>query len=232
MSSGGPQKVIVADDDMEILKSLKHLLEEKGYDVRVAFDGEAALRLCEKHLPDLLISEIALEGIDGLTLLQKIRQNPRTAHTKMVILTHDFMEGNEVRAFDLGVNDFLYKPLRPKAFLLRLEKKFNRPRQQDQALSTLKINGLLLDSEKSTLIQNEKAIRLPRRTFELFFFLAQNPGVVYERSELLERIWGEGVNISGRTVDVHIRKIREKIGNDYITTFKGIGYKFNKQMSV
>ncbi|MGB5979072.1 MAG: response regulator transcription factor, partial [Cyclobacteriaceae bacterium] len=183
--------------------------------------------LCEKHLPDLLISEIDLEIIDGLTVLQKVRQNPRLARTKVFILTDVIIEGNEVRAFELGVNDYLYKPFRPKAFLLRLEKKLARLQKKEEALSTLKINDLLLDPERNTLTRNEEVIRLPRRTFELFFFLAQNAGVVYNRQELLETIWGEGTNISGRTVDVHIRKIREKAGNDYIMTFKGIGYKFN-----
>ncbi|MFA0964231.1 response regulator transcription factor [Roseivirga sp. BDSF3-8] len=227
MSSLGTQKVIVADDDTYTLKKIKHLLEGEGYDVRVAFDGEAALRLCDKYQPDLLISEINIDGLDGLSLLQKIRQNHRLDNMKVIILTSSHKEGNEVRAFDLGANDFLYKPLRPNAFILRMKRKLATTKEEKKALSILRINGLELDSDNGTLIKDQAPIPMPRRTFELLFFLAQNPGVVYNRFELLDRIWGNDATINGRTVDVHIRKIREKVGRDYIVTFKGIGYKFN-----
>jgi two-component system alkaline phosphatase synthesis response regulator PhoP len=165
--------------------------------------------------------------MDGVEACRQIRAMPELANTFIVFLTARAEEYSEVAAFDVGADDYILKPIKPRALMSRISALFRRDSQKKTSNSQIKIGNLLIDRTSYTIKIEGKEINLPKKEFELLFFLAQNPNKVYSRDELLQNIWGSDVYVLARTVDVHIRKVREKIGEDYITTVKGVGYKFN-----
>ena len=220
--------VLLADDDKDNLKRLKVALESMGCDVRIAFDGLHARELCLKYVPDLLITEISLDGMDGISLTHELRRDQQFDHISIIILTSREEEYTEVAAFEAGATDYLVKPLRRQAFFRRVERlKIRHQGRQKDTPASLSFGNIALDKKGQQVQIGEQQIRLPKKTFELLYFLAQNPKVAFGRDELLRNIWARERDISPRTVDVHIRKIREKTGLDLITTIKGIGYKMN-----
>ncbi|HAA10984.1 MAG TPA: DNA-binding response regulator [Cytophagales bacterium] len=223
--------VILADDDKDNLKRLKIALEDLGCDVRIAFDGLQAKELCAKYRPDLLITEISLEGLDGISLTHELRKDPQYDHLAIVILTSRDEEYTEVAAFEAGATDYLVKPLRKQAFFRRIQRLKSRQRSSmGQEPVLIELGRVQIDKRNQRLQVGDRRIRLPKKTFELLYFLAKNPNVAFGRDELLRQIWARERDISQRTVDVHIRKIREKTGIDLITTIKGVGYKLNQSL--
>jgi two-component system alkaline phosphatase synthesis response regulator PhoP len=227
MGNKPSQKVLVVDDEEPILELLKYNLEKQGYDVRTAIDGQVAVDTARKFHPDLVLLDIMMPKMDGVEACRQIRAIPELANTFIVFLTARSEEYSEVAAFDVGADDYITKPIKPRALMSRISALFRRDSKKKSSSNQIKIGDLLIDRTSYTIKLNGREISLPKKEFELLFFLAQNPNKVFSRDDLLQNIWGSDVYVLARTVDVHIRKVREKIGDDYITTVKGVGYKFN-----
>lgn len=221
------QKVLVVDDEEPILELLKYNLEKQGYDVRIAIDGQVGVDIARKFHPDLVLLDIMMPKMDGVEACRQIRAMPELANTFVVFLTARAEEYSEIAAFDVGADDYILKPIKPRALMSRISALFRRESKKKNTSSQIKIGDLLIDRTSYTIKLKGREISLPKKEFELLFFLAQNPNKVFSRDDLLQNIWGSDVYVLARTVDVHIRKVREKIGDDYITTVKGVGYKFN-----
>src|ERR1044071_1878695 len=221
------QKVLVVDDEEPILELLKYNLEKQGYDVRTAIDGQVAVDTARKFHPDLVLLDIMMPKMDGVEACRQIRAIPELANTFIVFLTARSEKYSEVAAFDVGADDYITKPIKPRALMSRISALFRRDSKKKSSSNQIKIGDLLIDRTSYTIKVKDREISLPKKEFELLFFLAQNPNKVFSRDDLLQNIWGSDVYVLARTVDVHIRKVREKIGDDYITTVKGVGYKFN-----
>ena len=218
--------VLLADDNLESLKNLKGLLEKEGYDVRVAFDGKQAHYLARKFSPDVVIADVKLPEMDGFSLCQALRQEPEFQTTLIILLSETNNEWEEMTAFDCLANAYLSKPLKSLAFLSRLKGLLRRKPNQVPRQLVLDSGKLVVEPTTSSLQVEGNDIHLPSKTFEIFMFLASNPETVYSRDELLLHLWGSDDEINARTIDVHIRKIRQKMGERYIHTIKGVGYKF------
>ncbi len=227
MGSKPSQKVLVVDDEEPILELLKYNLEKQGYEVKTATNGQIALEVAKKFHPDLVLLDIMMPKMDGVEACRHLRAMPELANTFIVFLTARAEEYSEVAAFDVGADDYILKPIKPRALMSRISALFRRESKKSTASAQITIGDLVIDRTSYTVKVKGKEINLPKKEFELLYFLAQNPNKVFNRDDLLQNIWGSDVYVLARTVDVHIRKVREKIGDDYITTVKGVGYKFN-----
>lgn len=220
-------RVLVVDDEEPILELLKYNLEKNGYEVRTAIDGIKAVDIAKKFVPDLVLLDIMMPKIDGVETCRLIRELPELQKTFVVFLTARSEEYSEVAAFDVGADDYIMKPIKPRALMSRISALFRRDSKKVTPSSIITIGDLIIDRISYTIKVKDAEINLPKKEFELLHFLAQNPNKVFSREDLLQNIWGSDVYVLARTVDVHIRKVREKIGDDYITTVKGVGYKFS-----
>lgn len=229
MGNKPAQKVLVVDDEEPILELLKYNLEKQGYDVRTATDGQGAVDVAKKFHPDLVLLDIMMPKVDGVEACRQLRAMPELVNTYIVFLTARAEEYSEVAAFDVGADDYILKPIKPRALMSRISALFRRDSSKKNTSSQIKVGDLVIDRTSYTVRLKGKEIALPKKEFELLFFLAQNPNKVFSRDDLLQNIWGADVYVLSRTVDVHIRKVREKIGDDCIATVKGVGYKFNIQ---
>jgi two-component system alkaline phosphatase synthesis response regulator PhoP len=221
------QKVLVVDDEEPILELLRYNLEKQGYDVKIASDGFIGVELAKRFHPDLVLLDIMMPKMDGVETCRQLRAIPELQNTYIVFLTARSEEYSEVAAFDVGADDYITKPIKPRALMSRISALFRRDSKKKSTATQISIGNLVIDRTSYTIKVKGKEISLPKKEFELLFFLAQNPNKVFSRDDLLQNIWGSDVYVLARTVDVHIRKVREKIGDDYITTVKGVGYKFN-----
>ncbi|SFG98587.1 two-component system, OmpR family, alkaline phosphatase synthesis response regulator PhoP [Algoriphagus hitonicola] len=219
-------KVLVVDDEPDIVEILKYNLQKEGYDVATAEDGIKGVKTASKFLPDVILLDIMMPNQDGVETCLQLRQIPELKNTFIIFLTARMEEYSEVAAFDVGADDYITKPIKPRALMSRIAALFRRESKKEQEQSQIKIRDLIIDRGSYTIEKSGKTITLPKKEFELLYFLAKNPNMVFSRDELLQNIWGSDVFVLARTVDVHIRKVREKIGDDYITTVKGVGYKF------
>jgi two-component system alkaline phosphatase synthesis response regulator PhoP len=220
-------RVLVVDDEEPILELLKYNLEKEGYEVRTAADGMKAVEIARKFLPDLVLLDIMMPKMDGVETCRQIRQIPELGKTFIVFLTARSEEYSEVAAFDVGADDYITKPIKPRALTSRISALFRREIKNASPVETIEVGNIRIDRSSYTVHVNHREVNLPKKEFELLYFLAQNPNKVFTREDLLQNIWGSDVYVLARTVDVHIRKVREKIGEDYITTVKGVGYKFS-----
>ncbi|MFM9841307.1 MAG: response regulator transcription factor [Cyclobacteriaceae bacterium] len=227
MANKPTQKVLVVDDEESILELLKYNLEKQGYDVRTAGEGAEGVEIAKKFHPDLVLLDIMMPKMDGVEACRQIRAMPELVNTFIVFLTARAEEYSEIAAFDGGADDYILKPIKPRALMSRISAIFRRDSKKKTTSTQIKVGDLVIDRTSYTIKINNREVSLPKKEFELLFFLAQNPNKVFNRDELLQNIWGSDVYVLARTVDVHIRKVREKIGEDYITTVKGVGYKFN-----
>lgn len=220
------QKVLVVDDEEDILYMLKYNLSREGYKVKTATNGRKAVEIAEKFLPDLILLDIMMPNQDGVETCRQLREIPDLNHTFIIFLTARSEEYSEVAAFDVGADDYITKPIKPRALMSRISALFRRESKRSPQSSKITIGDLSIDRTSYTVLVKGEKINLPKKEFELLHYLAQNPDKVHSRDDLLQNIWGSDVYVLARTVDVHIRKVREKIGSQYITTIKGVGYKF------
>lgn len=229
MSQIKKNKVLIVDDEPDILELLKYNLEKEGYEVKTALDGKKAVAVAKTFLPELILMDIMMPVMDGVEACRVLRAMPEMLNTYIIFLTARTEEYSEVAGFDVGADDYLTKPIKPRALMSRINSLFKREAQKaiiSGEKEVLQLDSLVIDRNSYTLTKNGVEIALPKKEFELLFFLAQNPHKVYSRDELLLNIWGSDVYVLARTVDVHIRRVREKIGEDFIKTVKGVGYKF------
>lgn len=220
------QKILLVDDEADILELLKYNLIKEGYDVKTALDGIKGVEIAKTFLPELIILDIMMPKQDGVETCRQIREIPELVNAFVIFLTARSEEYSEVAAFEMGADDYITKPIKPRALVSRINALFRRESKKKKESNQISIENLVVDRTSYTVFVGEDKVSLPKKEFELLYFLAQNPGKVFSRDELLQNIWGTDVYVLARTVDVHIRKVREKIGVGYISTVKGVGYKF------
>jgi two-component system alkaline phosphatase synthesis response regulator PhoP len=227
MSTNQPHRVLVVDDEPDILELLQYNLVKEGYEVKTAPDGKKALEIARDFLPNLVLMDIMMPAIDGVETGRRMREMPELSNSFIIFLTARVEEYSEVAAFDIGADDYITKPIKPRALMSRISALFRRESKKTKQDDKVSIGDLVIDRKSYTVFNKGMPITLPKKEFELLFFLAQNPNKVFNRDDLLQSIWGSDVYVLARTVDVHIRKVREKIGEGYIKTVKGVGYKFD-----
>jgi two-component system alkaline phosphatase synthesis response regulator PhoP len=220
-------KILVVDDDPDIVELLEFNLKKEGYITASAGDGRRALAVAQDFTPDIILLDVMMPHLDGIATCRLLREQPRLKDTYIMILTARSEEFSEVAAFDAGADDFIAKPIKPRALLSRLAAVVRRDQDPHSGVEAIDINGLRIDRTAFAVYQDGKKISLPKKEFELLAFLAAAPHKVFSRDELLQNIWGNDVFVLARTVDVHVRKVREKVGDHHIQTIKGVGYKFN-----
>lgn len=226
MSKKQIQKILAVDDEEVILELLRYNLEKEGYQVETAENGMKAVGIAAKFLPDVVLLDIMMPGIDGVETCRRLREIPALQKTFVIFLTARTEEYSEVAAFDVGADDYITKPIKPRALLSRIQALLRRESKLLSPSNRIETGELKIDRDSYTVTVKNRQVSLPKKEFELLYFLARNPNRVYTRDDLLQEIWGTDVYVVPRTVDVHVRKVREKVGEDYITTVKGVGYKF------
>ena len=218
------RKVLIADDEPDILEILKYNLQKEGYHVVTAKDGDEAIDKAKMFNPDLIVLDIMMPKKNGVEVCEILRLLPAFKNTLILFLTALSDENTQVRGLETGADDYISKPISPKVFLSKVSSLFRRLNKAEAKV--ISINGLVIDPEKFLVQYHGKDIVLAKKEFELLYLLASKPGRVFVRNEILSQVWGAEVIVGDRTIDVHIRKIRQKLGVDCITTVKGVGYKF------
>lgn len=226
MSKTQEAKILVIDDDRDILDLLQYNLEKVGYLVRTLYDSRQAVQVVEDFHPDLVLMDIMMPYQDGIDVCRQIRENENLQDIAILFLTARVEEYTEVAAFAAGGDDYIIKPIRPRALLMRIKAIIDRKYKSEEPTNRIEAGSLIIDRPSYSVELEGEPLSFARKEFELLYFLAHNPNRVINREQLLAKIWGTDVQVLPRTVDVHIRKIREKIGLDYIKTIKGVGYKF------
>ena len=217
-------RILIADDEKDILEMLEYTLQKEGYQVFKAENGEDTLRVAEEKDPEIILLDIMMPKMDGIEVCRTLRTKSQFDNTIIMILTARSEEYSEVAGFDAGADDYVTKPIKLRSLVRRLSALQRRGQKVDSGL--LHIPPLVIDREKYMLTMEEEEIRLPRKEFELLYLLASNKGKVVTRERIFETIWGRDVIVVDRTIDVHIRRLRKKIGKQFIQTVKGVGYKF------
>lgn len=220
------KKILIADDEADIVEIIRFNLEAQGFQIESASNGIEAVEKAKKHLPDLIILDIMMPLMNGMDACVEIRNHENLRHSMVIFLTAKNDELTEVQALELGADDFLSKPIRPKVLASKINSLLRRS-SSDETSQALETADLHINRERFTVQVGGKEIMLAKKEFELLALLASKPGKVFLRNEILSQIWGTEVIVGDRTIDVHIRKIRQKLDLDCITTVKGVGYKFN-----
>ncbi|AWI24775.1 response regulator transcription factor [Flavobacterium pallidum] len=219
-------KILLVDDEADILEIVGYNLSQEGYQISTASNGREAVAKAKKELPHLIIMDVMMPEMDGMEATEIIRKTPETAHTIITFLTARSEDYSQVAGFDAGADDYITKPIKPKLLVSKVKALLRRLKDEDRNSETLNVGGIEINREEYKIIKDDLEIVLPRKEFELFYLLASKPGKVFKREEILDKVWGNEVIVGGRTIDVHIRKLREKIGDDFFKTIKGVGYKF------
>lgn len=220
-------KILVVDDEPDIVELIAYNLKREGYQVYTAANGQEAVTTAKRVMPDLIILDIMMPKMDGIEACRIMRSMPEFKSTFMVFLTARSEEYSEIAGFNVGADDYIAKPIKPRALLSRINAILRRNAQsEDQPDNKLEVADLVIDREAFLVFRNGEKIVLAKKEFELLYLLASRPGKVFTREAILKSIWEDSVVVTNRTIDVHIRKLREKIGDYYVATVKGVGYKF------
>ncbi len=223
--------ILLVDDETDILEFISYNLEKEGYKVYTAQNGKDAIRIAEKIDPDLIILDVMMPEMDGIVTCEELRKIPKLKNTVITFLTARSEDYSQIAGFEAGADDYITKPIRPKVLVSRVKALTKRSSVVEEEApvadeTTINIGSLTIDRERYMISSNGQEMVLPRKEFELLSLLASKPGKVFTREEIYSSVWGEQVIVGDRTIDVHIRKLREKIGDEHIKTLKGIGYKF------
>lgn len=220
-------KILLVDDEQDILEIVSYNLAQEGYQITTALNGKEAIAKAKKERPQLIIMDVMMPEMDGMETTEAIRKIPELKNTIITFLTARSEDYSQVAGFDAGADDYITKPIKPKLLVSKIKALLRRLKDEEAKNSeTLNVGGIEINREEYKIIKEEVEIVLPRKEFELFYLLASKPGKVFKRDEILDKVWGNEVIVGGRTIDVHIRKLREKIGDDFFKTIKGVGYKF------
>jgi len=217
--------ILLIDDEPDILEFLKYNFKKEGYIVKTAADGDEGIKKAIKHTPDLILLDVMMPELDGMETCRQLRKMKQFQETIIIFLTARGEEYSEVAGFDAGADDYITKPIRPRVLLARV-KAFLNKRQKEITNGNLTYGNISINIEKREVLVKGEKIQLPKMEFDLLYLLALKPEKVYKREEIYTNVWGDSVVVGDRTLDVHIRKLRKKIGSDYIKTSKGIGYSF------
>ncbi|MCD6011038.1 MAG: response regulator transcription factor [Flavipsychrobacter sp.] len=221
-----PGKILVVDDEPDIVEFISYNLKSKGYLISTARDGVEAIRKARDFRPDLILLDIMMPNKDGIETIKELRKMHEFDETAIIFLTALNDEKREIEGLQIGADDYITKPIKPELLATRIGSALRRFRKDDEVDQKLVFGDLEINKTKFTVSYKGKEILLAKKEFELLSLLASKPGRVFLRNEILQRVWGTDVIVGDRTIDVHIRKIRQKIGIDLITTVKGVGYKF------
>lgn len=220
-------KILLVDDDPDIIELLEYNLKKEGYETASANDGVQAVEVAKTFKPDLILLDVMMPRQDGIETARQLRQLSDFKDTYILFLTARSEEYTEVAAFDVGADDYIVKPIKPRALTSRIKAVLRRDIQQIESDLLIEIGQLIINRTNYSVNNNGVNLVMPKKEFELLSFLAKHPNKVFNRDELLEKVWGVDVYVVERTVDVHIRKLREKIPEHYIKTLKGVGYMFS-----
>jgi two-component system alkaline phosphatase synthesis response regulator PhoP len=220
------KKILVADDEPDILEIISYNLRKEGYEVFTASDGNEALEKARLHHPDLIILDIMMPKKTGVEVCQILRTQPEFSQTLIIFLTALSDEAVQIKGLESGADDYVTKPVSPKVLISRVNAIFRRIKQEPVENKRIRIGNFSIDPASYLVIIDDREVTLAKKEFELLYLLASKPGRVLLRNEILSQVWGSEVIVGDRTIDVHIRKIRQKLNTDCITTVKGVGYKF------
>lgn len=222
--------ILLADDEEDILEFLSYNLKKEGYQVFTAINGIKAIEKARRHKPTLILMDVMMPEMDGISAVQEIRKIKELNNTIIMFLTARSEDYSQIAGFDAGADDYVTKPIRPNVLVSKIASLLRRSSINDnnKSLEIIEIDNLIIDHEKFVVIKNGSNITLPNKEFKMVYLLASAPDKVFSRDEIFNKVWGNDVIVGDRTIDVHIRKIREKIGLEYIKTVKGVGYKFNR----
>lgn len=218
-------KILLVDDEQDILEIISYNLKQEGYLVFTAENGKEAIKAAKIHEPDLIIMDVMMPEMDGIEACEAIRKITKLENTVITFLTARAEDYSQIAGFEAGADDYIAKPIKPKVLLSKVKSLLRRANIGDTPSENLDLDNIIINREEYKIIKDGLEIILPRKEFELFYLLATKPGKVFTREEILDKVWGNEVVVGGRTIDVHIRKLREKIGDDYFRTIKGVGYK-------
>lgn len=220
--------ILLVDDDPDVIEIIKYNLDQEGYNVKTASNGNEALKKADKKIPHLIIMDVMMPDMDGIEACEHLRKDTRFNDTIIMFLTARGEEYSYVAAFDAGADDYVTKPIKPKIIVSKVKALLRRLKNEEQNQDKIQFGKLIIDKEQYEVTQDGKSFSLPKKEFELLYLLASKPEKVVKREKIMETVWGSEVVVGDRTIDVHIRKLREKIGDKYFKTVKGVGYKFIK----
>ena len=219
-------KILLVDDEPDILEIVGYNLSSEGYKISTAPNGLEAVKKAKKEKPHLIVMDVMMPEMDGIEACELIRKVPELSDTIITFLTARGEDYSQVAGFDAGADDYITKPIKPKVLVSKVKALLRRLKDDDKSDSIVKIGSLIINRDEYKVLLKGKELILPRKEFELLSLLASKPGKVFKREDILDKVWGNEVVVGGRTIDVHIRKLREKIGDNSFKTVKGVGYKF------
>ena len=221
-------KILVVDDDPDIVEILRYNLSLAGFDVKAASNGKEAIKKAKIFIPEIILLDVMMPEMDGIEACRLIREIPSLNNTHIIFLSARNEDYTQISAFDAGGDDYISKPVKPKILLKKISSIFKRIQKKENKSQLIDLGEIKIDRAKYLVFINKNEIQLPKKEFELFFLLASKPGDVFSRDKIMNKVWGSDIIVGDRTIDVHIRKLREKIGDLYFKTVKGVGYKFNQ----
>ena len=232
MSSG--KRILLVDDEKDILEFLSYNLTKEGFIVKTCLNGSSAIKVIDEFQPNLIVLDVMMPGMDGIETCEIIRANSNYDNIIIAFLTARSEDYSQVAGLEAGADDYINKPIKPKVLVSRvkalLRRKTSQGTDQNISSSSINISDLNINRESYQIERDGIEISLPRKEFEILYLLATKPGKVFKREEIFDKVWGDDVIVGGRTIDVHVRKLRRKLGRDYIVTVKGVGYKFNSSI--
>ena len=221
-----PLKILVVDDDLDIIEILKYNLNKSGYLVKSAKNGIEAIKRAKKFMPNIILMDVMMPEMSGIEACSEIKQIDELSETMIIFLSARSEDYTQISAYDAGADDYISKPIKPKILLKKISNIAKKIKSNKNMPIVLDLGSIKINKEEYLVTQNKNEIMLPRKEFELLFLLASKPEKVFTRDEIMNKVWGAQVVVGDRTIDVHIRKLREKIGDKHIKTLKGVGYKF------
>jgi len=222
----GKQRILLVDDEPDILEFIEYNLVKEGYDVHTAGNGRIGVEMAKKLLPDLVLLDVMMPEMDGMEACAEIREHGPLAQTVVAFLTARGEDYSQIAGFEAGADDYILKPIKPKVLVSRVQALLRRKKNSGYVGGNYDGTGLMIDPERYVVMHQGQELNLPKKEFELLSLLASQPGKVFSREKILASVWGTDVVVGDRTIDVHIRKLREKLGDEYFKTVKGVGYKF------
>ena len=231
MEGKNNNKILIVDDEPDILEFLGYNLRKEGFEVHTALNGREGLEKAKEIIPHLIILDIMMPEMDGIEACDEIRKVPELSNTIIAFLSARGEDYTQIAGFEAGADDFVTKPVKPKVFVSKVKALLKRykpvwPENKSNDQGEINIGDIFIDRNKYVVMKNGEELMLPRKEFELLFYLISKPGKVFTREDIYDNVWGNDIVVGDRTIDVHIRKLREKIGQNHIQTVKGVGYKF------
>ena len=221
-------KILLVDDEPDVIEIIKYNLIQEGYQVKTASNGEQALKKAKKQTPNLIIMDVMMPVMDGIEACEQLRKDSKFNDTIIMFLTARGEDYSYMAAFDAGADDYVTKPIKPRIIVSKVKAILRRLKKEDENQDKIQLGKLIIDKEQYEVTHKGKTFPLPKKEFELLYLLASKPDKVFKREKIMQTVWGSEVVVGDRTIDVHIRKLREKLGDKYFKTIKGVGYKFVK----